>query len=60
MISGSGKVIAYGSAIANGSQDPTTFEMDYPARVLAENAAAQITGVTAGDGPDRRRHVRRA
>jgi hypothetical protein len=27
VISGAGKVIAYGSMIANGSQDPTTFEM---------------------------------
>ena len=50
VVSGAGKVIAYGSAIANASQDPTTFEMEYPARVLAENAVAQITGVTAGSG----------
>ena len=48
--SGTGKVIAYGSGIANGSQDPTTFEMDYPARVLAESASAGITGVVAGAG----------
>jgi hypothetical protein len=50
VIAGSGKVIVYGSQIANGSQDPTTFEMDYPARVLAESAAPQITAVIAGDG----------
>jgi hypothetical protein len=50
VLSGSGKVIAYGSMIANASQDPTTFEMDYPPRVLAENATPGITGVTAGDG----------
>jgi hypothetical protein len=50
VVSGSGKVIAYGSGIANNSQDPTTFEMAYPDRVLAENAAAGITGVTAGGG----------
>jgi hypothetical protein len=48
--SGSGAVIAYGSAVANGSQDPTTFEMDYPARVLAESASGGITGVVAGAG----------
>jgi hypothetical protein len=36
--------------IANGSQDPTTFEMAYPSRVLAENAAPGITGITAGQG----------
>jgi hypothetical protein len=50
VISGSGKVIVYGSQIANVSQDSTTFEMDYPPRVLAENAASPITQVTAGDG----------
>ena len=50
VVSGTGKVIVYGSAIANASQDPTTFEMEYPARVLAENAAPQITAVIAGDG----------
>ena len=50
VISGSGKVIAYGSRIANSSQDPTTSEMDYPPRVLAENVPAGITGVTAGNG----------
>ena len=50
VISGSGRVIAYGSGIANGSQDPTTFEMDYPPRVLAENAASPITAVVAGAG----------
>jgi hypothetical protein len=50
VISGSGKVIVYGSMIANGSQDPTTFEMAYPPRVLAENVAPGITGITAGQG----------
>jgi hypothetical protein len=50
VISGTGKVIAYGSGIANASQDPTTFEMAYPPRVLAENATPGITGVTAGQG----------
>ena len=50
VISGSGAVIAYGSVVANGSQDPTTFEMDYPARVLAESASAGVTGVVAGAG----------
>jgi hypothetical protein len=50
VISGTGKVIAYGSMITNASQDPTTFEMDYPPRVLAENATLGITGVTAGQG----------
>ncbi len=50
VISGAGAVIAYGSAVANGSQDPTTFEMDYPARVLAESVSGDITSVVAGAG----------
>jgi hypothetical protein len=50
VISGNGRVIAYGSMIANGSQDPTTFEMEYPANVLAENATPGVTGVIAGAG----------
>ena len=52
VISGEGKVIAYGSGIANASQDPTTFEMDFPQRLLAENGipGSGITAVTAGAG----------
>ena len=50
VISGTGKVIAYGSAIANGSQDPTTFEMEYPPRVLAGEAVSGLEGVAAGAG----------
>ncbi len=50
VISGTGKIIAYGSGIANGSQDPTTFEMTYADALLAENVAPGITGVTAGAG----------
>jgi hypothetical protein len=50
VISGTGKVIAYGSGIANGSQDPTTLEMQYRDPLLAENLASPITGVTAGAG----------
>jgi hypothetical protein len=34
VISGTGKVIAYGSGIANGSQDPTTYEMEYKDSLL--------------------------
>jgi len=29
-VAGSGRVIVFGSRIANGSQDATTFEMGYP------------------------------
>ncbi len=50
VISGTGKVIAYGSGIANGSQDPTTLEMQYKDQLLAEDVASPITGVTAGAG----------
>jgi hypothetical protein len=34
VIAGQGKVIAYGSGIANGSQDPTTYEMSYTDTLL--------------------------
>ncbi len=51
MTSGSGRVIAFGSGITNGSQDPTTFEMAFNDALLAENGAAgSLTGVTAGAG----------
>jgi hypothetical protein len=51
--SGSGKVIAFGSSIANGSEDPSTMEMHYADSLLAENSSGgsgTITGVTAGAG----------
>jgi hypothetical protein len=44
VISGSGRVIAYGSGIANGSQDPTTFEMSYADSLLAANVPAGVGG----------------
>ena len=50
VLSGSGRVIAYGAGIGNGSQDPTTFEMQYQDPLLAENVASPVTGVTAGAG----------
>ena len=40
VIAGTGRVIAYGSGIANGSQDPTTFE--------ATALLAQPTGIPSG------------
>jgi hypothetical protein len=51
--SGTGKVIAFGSGVANGSQDPATFEMAFRDELLAENSSGgggDITGVTAGAG----------
>ncbi|MGQ9753007.1 MAG: hypothetical protein ACUVRE_10345 [Thermoanaerobaculaceae bacterium] len=52
VIGGSGKVLAFGSLVANGSDDPSTMEMVYPASLLAENSSGSgnITGVIAGDG----------
>ena len=38
---GSGRAIVFGSRIANGSQDPMTFEMTFPSSVLAPSAAAR-------------------
>ena len=49
VLSGTGKVIAYGSGIANGSQDPTTFEMQYADKLLGiQNVQHDATLV--GDG----------
>jgi hypothetical protein len=50
VISGAGKVIAYGSGIANGSQDSTTFEAVYADTLLAEHAPTGVTEVAAGQG----------
>ncbi|MGV8041314.1 MAG: hypothetical protein AB2L07_15030 [Thermoanaerobaculaceae bacterium] len=50
---GTGKVIVFGSGVANGSQDPATYEMAFRDELLAENASGgggDITGVTAGAG----------
>ena len=44
---GTGRVIAFGSGIANGSQDPSTFEMHVK---QASGTGGDITSVTAGDG----------
>ncbi|MGV8039986.1 MAG: hypothetical protein AB2L07_07900 [Thermoanaerobaculaceae bacterium] len=55
VVSGTGKVIAFGSEVANGSQDPTTFEMAYRDGLLAENGTGGLTevahdGTLTGDG----------
>jgi len=49
VISGAGRIIAYGSGIANGSQDPTTFEMQYEDALLGI-AIVQHDATLAGDG----------
>ena len=49
---GSGKVLAFGSLVANGSDDPSTIEMLCPQSLLAENSSGggDITAVFAGNG----------
>jgi hypothetical protein len=49
VIAGTGKVIAYGSGIANASQDPTTFEMVYSDELLGISTVAHDSTLT-GDG----------
>ncbi|MCD4748056.1 MAG: hypothetical protein K8R59_01675, partial [Thermoanaerobaculales bacterium] len=48
--SGAGKIIAFGSGIANTSQDPSTFEMLFEPTSSAGDG--DITAVHAGDGLD--------
>ncbi len=52
VVSGSGRVIAFGSQVANGSDDASTFEMRYADALLADGGSTggTITGVTAGQG----------
>jgi hypothetical protein len=49
VVSGSGRVIPYGSLIANGSQDPTTFEATYSAALLGSGAVVHDASLV-GDG----------
>ncbi len=50
--SGSGAVVAFGSGIANASNDPSTFEMQFADELLGSGSGGggDITGVTAGAG----------
>ncbi len=50
LASGEGRVVAFGSGIANRSNDPSTFEMRFADRLLAEHSGSAITGVVAGGG----------
>jgi hypothetical protein len=49
---GAGRVAVFGSSIANGSNDPSTFEMSFRDELLAENSpgGGDITAVNAGAG----------
>ncbi len=49
VVSGSGRIIAYGSGIANASQDPTTYEMSYSDSLLGIQTVQHDTTLT-GDG----------
>ena len=50
VLSGGGRVIAFGSSVANGSQDASTLEMTYADGLLAGSEPGSITGITAGVG----------
>jgi hypothetical protein len=51
VVGGTGRIIAFGSGLANTSNDPSTFDMSYSEELLAEYAGTgTITGVTAGQG----------
>ncbi len=50
VLSGEGRVIAFGSAVANESQDPSTLEMAYADSLLAGGDSGGITEVIAGMG----------
>jgi trimeric autotransporter adhesin len=47
---GTGKVVAFGSGVANGSNDPSTFEMRFDDALLAGSSGGDITAVRAGAG----------
>ena len=50
VVAGDGRVVAFGSGLANRSNDPSTFEMLFADRLLAEHGGGTITGVVAGAG----------
>ncbi|MCU0290379.1 MAG: hypothetical protein MUF10_00085 [Thermoanaerobaculaceae bacterium] len=46
VVSGTGKVIAFGSQVTSGSQDPTTFEMGYRDGLLTEYSSGGLAEVS--------------
>ena len=52
VVGGGGRVVAFGSGLANSSNDPSTFEMAYRDELLASQGSGggDITAVTAGEG----------
>lgn len=49
VLRGTGKMVAFGSGIANRSNDPSTFEMQFQDDLLAANTST-LKGVLAGQG----------
>ncbi len=52
VVGGAGRVVAFGSGLANASNDPSTFEMSFRDDLLASQSTdgGDITAVYAGDG----------
>ncbi len=54
VVDGAGQIVAFGSGLANGSNDPSTFEMSFRDDLLASGGGGggdgDITAVHAGDG----------
>ena len=50
IIAGTGRVVVFGSGLANASNDPSTFEMTYSDDLLGNGATSGIGTVEAGQG----------
>lgn len=50
VVSGPGRVIVFGSSVANGSNDASTFEMSFDQSLLGSGGGGDITAVIAGEG----------
>lgn len=50
VLDGSGRVIAFGSGVANSSNDPSTFEMQYSDSLLAGGLALPFVGSASDEG----------